>query len=138
MRLLIILMIFGILLFGCTQGGTPPAPQTPTTQNPTVPAPSNPTNSAPSNTNPNAGGQTITIRIAGFAFTPAQITVKQGDTVVWVNDDSAPHTIKATGFESSTLSKGQSYQHRFTEAPGDYAYICGLHPSMKGKVIVTR
>lgn len=128
MKQILVLLVLGILLFGCTQNGTPPTTQTPTTTVPSTPTTSGQTTPA---------GQTLTIRISNFAFNPAQLTVKEGDTVIWVNDDSAPHTIKGSGFESGTLSKGQSYERKFIETAGEYAYICGIHPSMKGTIIVT-
>ena len=74
----------------------------------------------------------------GFAFNPAELTVKKGTTVTWTNMDSAPHTVTSdSGSElsSATLSNGQSYSHTFTEA-GTFAYHCGVHPTMKAKVVV--
>ena|SRR3989344_5789641 len=81
--------------------------------------------------------ETREITIASFAFSPASVTVKAGTTVKWTNNDP-PHSIvssdgKFTG--SSVLSNGGSYQFKF-DKPGTYNYICGLHPSMSGQIIV--
>jgi plastocyanin len=38
-------------------------------------------------------------------------------------------------FKSPVLANGENFTHTFTEA-GEYPYICGLNPSMTGKVIV--
>ncbi|MEN6349405.1 MAG: cupredoxin family copper-binding protein [Syntrophomonas sp.] len=82
---------------------------------------------------PAAGANTVVIE--NFAFTPAAITVKKGDTVTWVNRDSAPHTATGAAFDSKGLARGQSFSFTFNEA-GTFDYICTYHPSMKGQVIV--
>jgi plastocyanin len=75
--------------------------------------------------------------IAGFAFKPATIQVKVGTTVRWTNRDEAPHTVTASsgGFTSKQLGKGGVYSRRFASA-GTFAYLCALHPNMKGRVVV--
>lgn len=75
------------------------------------------------------------IIIQNFAFTPATLSVKKGATVTWTNKDSAPHQIKSTAFNSSIMSNGQSFSFTFNEA-GTFAYICSIHPSMAGKIVV--
>jgi len=75
------------------------------------------------------------VAIKDFAFLPPALTVKTGATVVWTNGDSAWHTVKSSLFESPRLAKGQSFQYIFNQA-GTYNYICGLHPSMSGQIIV--
>ena len=73
----------------------------------------------------------------GFAYRPATLTVRRGTTVRWANEDAATHTVTAAGgaFTSPALRKGGSYSRRFTRA-GRFAYICALHPQMKGVVVV--
>jgi amicyanin len=85
---------------------------------------------------PGGSGHTVTIK--NFSFTPASLTVKVGTKVTFINQDSTPHTATSQGgstIHSATLSKGQSYTVTFTK-PGTYNYICSIHPSMKGTVIV--
>lgn len=77
-----------------------------------------------------------TIEIKDFAFSPDTITVAKGTTVTWTNKDSTSHTVKGTAFTSETLGQGQSYSYTFNEA-GTFEYQCGIHPSMRAKVIVT-
>jgi plastocyanin len=76
--------------------------------------------------------------IAGFAFKPGTLTVRVGATVSWTNRDDAPHTVTATSgsFGSRQLGKGGVYARRFDRA-GTFAYLCALHPQMKGRVVVT-
>ncbi len=80
--------------------------------------------------------QTNTIAIKNFAFSPATLVVKPGTTVSWVNEDPAPHTATSEGnFDSGTLGKGQTFSRTFNEA-GAFDYICTIHPSMKGRILV--
>ena len=84
---------------------------------------------------PKAGGQAV--QIAGFRFAPQTLRVPVGASVRWTNADAAPHTASAMSgqFSSPQLGKGQSYTRRFPGA-GRYAYVCALHPAMRGTVVV--
>ena len=75
---------------------------------------------------------THTITIKDFAFNPADLTVKAGDTVTFINEDGAPHT---GGFDTGNLSTGQSAAFKFSTA-GTFSYFCAVHPSMKGSITV--
>ena len=77
------------------------------------------------------------VTIQNFAFNPGTVNVNTGDTVTWTNRDSSPHTATGNGgsFNTGTLKKGQSASHTFAK-PGRFAYICAIHPNMKGTVVV--
>ena len=75
------------------------------------------------------------VTISGFAFKPATLRTTVGKTVTWRNADAAPHTATATAFSSPQLEKGGSFRRRFSRA-GTYAYVCALHPGMRGKIVV--
>jgi len=75
------------------------------------------------------------VLIKGFAFNPAVLNVKVGDTVTWTNNDSVAHTISGNDFKSNNLASGQSYSFTFTSA-GTFDYICSIHPYMKGAIVV--
>ena len=81
----------------------------------------------------------VTVDIAKFAFTPKEITVAPGTTVVWVNHDETPHTVAASdhGFVSKALDTDDRYEHTFADA-GDVAYFCTVHPFMTGVVHVRK
>lgn len=85
---------------------------------------------------PAASAATRTIVIEGMQFAPVTITVKQGDTVVWVNRDFVPHTATAgEAFDSGPIAAGASW--RFVpRTAGRYAYVCTLHPTMKATLVV--
>jgi plastocyanin len=89
-----------------------------------------------------AGAQkqaTRTVVIQNFSFNPAQITVKRGTKVTWINKDSTKHTATANNgaFDSGVLRPGQSYSHTF-KTTGKKGYHCEIHPSMMGSVTVKR
>lgn len=79
------------------------------------------------------GGNVVSIQ--NSTFSPSTLTIAKGTTVTWTNNDSASHQVKSDTFESIVLSKGQSYFYTFNDV-GTFEYICSIHPSMKGKVIV--
>ena len=65
-------------------------------------------------------------------------SIPQGASVVWINLDSAPHTVVSEAgaeIQSDRLSQGNTYAHTFN-LPGIYDYYCSIHPSMKGKIQV--
>ncbi len=81
-------------------------------------------------------GNAVTIK--DFAFSPATITVSVGTIVTWTNEDPATHKVisdSGSEMDSPDIPTGQTYSHTFNAA-GTYAYHCGIHPSMKGTVIV--
>jgi plastocyanin len=75
--------------------------------------------------------------ISDFKFTPGTLTIHVGDTVTWTNDGPTDHTATANdgSFNTGTLKKGQSASHTFSKA-GTFAYICAIHPFMKGTIVV--
>ncbi|CAL76456.1 Putative copper binding protein [Bradyrhizobium sp. ORS 278] len=80
--------------------------------------------------------ETIKVTIDNFTFTPAEVTVKVGDTVTWTNHDDIPHTVVSAGkYRSKTLDTDDSFSFTFAAA-GDYKYFCSLHPHMTGMVKV--
>jgi plastocyanin len=85
--------------------------------------------------------QQATVTIQSFQFQPAEVTIKTGGTVTFVNKDSAPHTATPIGdtkfSDIGRLTKNQSKTVTFNRL-GTYNYFCVIHPSMKGKVIVTQ
>ncbi|MDG6988354.1 MAG: cupredoxin domain-containing protein [Nitrososphaerota archaeon] len=87
-----------------------------------------------------SSGQTTT-----YGYAPDKIVVVIGvnNTVYWVNNDAAPHTVTSVSTppifnsgEGGPLSnQGGTYQYTFT-TPGTYFYYCSYHPWMQGEVVV--
>jgi plastocyanin len=121
------------------------------TATPAAPASSAPPSSSPAAETPTPAEATPTpeaspsgsvqdaVTISGFAFSPASITVPVGTKVTWTNQDTATHNIisdDGSTFSSPGVPNGGTFSFTFTAA-GTFAYHCGIHPSMKGTVIVT-
>lgn len=83
----------------------------------------------------------VTVVIREFKFEPATVSVHEGDTVEWKNNDIVPHTATADegaqkpAFDSGNIHKGATWRF-VARKKGTYNYICKLHPNMKGKLIV--
>ena len=79
----------------------------------------------------------VEVKIDNFTFNPQTVTVKAGDTVVWINHDDIPHTATSkTGlFKSKALDTDDKFSFTFT-TPGTYEYFCALHPHMTGSIVV--
>ena len=77
------------------------------------------------------------VSIENFTFNPPELTIKAGTTVTWTNADDIPHSVVEDGtkFRSKALDTGETFSMTFAD-PGDVDYFCGLHPHMKGKIIV--
>ena len=88
------------------------------------------------------------------AYEPASLTVKKGDAIEVVNEDSVPHTVTSgTGLEDPnagqmfdtsiipnqdpTELRQQDYELvTATLEPGEYDFHCTVHPFMTGKLKV--
>lgn len=122
----------------------PPASAAPNTSTPA----SDPATTAPASAAP-ASGTTHQVSIpvgatgkgaAAYGVNP--LVVKVGDTVVWTNNDNAPHDVTSTGngaklLTSGTLNNGKTYSMTFPTA-GNFPYYCQIHGlnSMSGAVQV--
>jgi plastocyanin len=92
------------------------------------------------NTFPKAGhtakGVKSDVNIASFAFMPAKVGATAGKPLTFINTDDTPHQISvANGPRTAVFLRGQSASLTLDKA-GEYNYICGLHPSMKGTIEV--
>ena len=103
----------------------------PTATSPTATATAKPTATTP---------PAAAIAIQNLAFSPAAITVSQGATVTWTNDDSVPHTSTSDTsglWDSGAIAgNGGAFSFTFNLAPGVYNYHCAIHSFMKGSVTV--
>jgi plastocyanin len=84
-----------------------------------------------------AKAATHTVTIEGMRFDPDVLTIKAGDSVVWVNKDLFPHTAtsKAGGFDSQQIAASDTWRHSF-DKKGEFSYVCTLHPPMKATIKV--
>lgn len=76
---------------------------------------------------------TVHVTIENLAFVPAEIEVKAGETIEWVNKDAFAHTATVKGGWEVTIPPGQSATHLAT-ADDNVDYFCRFHPNMKGQI----
>ena len=79
--------------------------------------------------------RTHTVEIRGMEFHPAELTVAPGDTVIWINRDIVPHTATAKAWGTDVLTQGQSGRI-VPKGSGRVDYVCNLHPTMHGKLLI--
>jgi plastocyanin len=84
-----------------------------------------------------ASAEEASVKINNFVFSPEVLTVKAGTTVVFYNEDDILHSVVAESreFRSKALDTEEKFTFTFTK-PGTIDYFCGLHPHMKGKIVV--
>ena len=82
--------------------------------------------------------------VSGTSFyIPLNLEVPSGTNVIWVNDDSVPHTVQSQNdkgeviglFNSAPLQTGETFEYTFDEA-GVYNYYCSFHPWRVGIITV--
>jgi plastocyanin len=86
------------------------------------------------------GSTQAIVAIRDFAFVPAEIRVRPGTKVTWVNCEREaidPHSATSDGglWDSGLLDPGGTYSRTFDEA-GQFPYHCIPHPFMQATVIV--
>jgi plastocyanin len=92
---------------------------------------------------PQPGGRdqdhATSITMDGTTFSPNELSVGVGETVVWVNKDPFPHNITSAlgGFRSGDLEPGQAWRWQAARS-GAFPYVCTLHPGMKGTLVVNK
>jgi plastocyanin len=82
---------------------------------------------------------TEVIHQQGRAFSAESVTIKKGEALTFLNDDTVPHNImsasKGNEFNLGSQAPGTSTDVTFKEA-GDVQVICAIHPRMKMTVKV--
>lgn len=76
-------------------------------------------------------------------FSPNQLTISSNTSLTWNNQTSEAHSILADNCRSRTVCSFDSgvilpaQQFVLSQlAPGHYPYHCGLHPFMRGLIII--
>jgi plastocyanin len=80
---------------------------------------------------------TTELVIVDFGFEPDTLEVSAGATVEVVNEDAATHTVSAEDGSFDIRLAGGGDRASFTvDAPGTYPFVCTIHPSMTGSIVV--
>lgn len=76
------------------------------------------------------------VAISGFSFSPRTVTVNVGDSVTWTNSDAQTHTATSgSAWNTGDIGNGESKSITMDRA-GRFEYICAIHPTMTGTVVV--
>lgn len=79
----------------------------------------------------------VNVEIAGYDFSPRDLTVQGGTAVTWTNRDSVPHdATDADGSWGTGLLREDQRATITFDSPGVFEYYCTVHPNMKGTVTV--
>ena len=89
------------------------------------------------------------VTAANLTYAPAELTIRAGDTLTFVNPDRAPHDVvsEASGGDGKPLFRSAViYVVAGTAsapvngvdqlAPGSYGYFCSIHNQMRGRLTV--
>ncbi|QBG36726.1 cupredoxin domain-containing protein [Litorilituus sediminis] len=83
----------------------------------------------------------VVVEIYKKEFIPAEITIEQGDTVIWKNIEKRQyHNVwfkQLDKEEPEYFFPDETYQRSFNDL-GEFPYECGPHPKMTGKVTVVK
>jgi plastocyanin len=73
---------------------------------------------------PLVDAEVVYVRIDDNGFSPSELTIRAGTTVVWVNQGQQPHSATAgsAAFDSGRLEPGWRFAHTF-ERPGYVRYF---------------
>lgn len=79
-----------------------------------------------------------TILITGMSFEPRNITVREGDTLLWINKDLVAHCVTESGSKAWTSSNIPTNGEWKMAVKQSADYYCALHPSMKGSIRIMK
>jgi plastocyanin len=163
MKNLMKLPVLGLLALAAACGGgddqAAPADAPAATGAPTVEIPAQPAADAQgAAVTPDEGREVVEVRMvttqggASGVFEPAQVTVRRGDVVRWIQADAgAAHNVSfrmaqgnPPGFQAPADSpyytqEGQTFELKIDWEPGTYNYVCVPHMAtgMVGSITVT-
>ncbi len=87
------------------------------------------------------GGASSRANAPGYSPDSITLVIGVNNTVSWMNDDNAAHTVSSTSapagdsFDSGNMNHGATYTHTFS-VPGTYRYDCKCHSWMTGQIVV--
>jgi plastocyanin len=130
-----------LVVGACSAQGQP-------SQNPAAVSPA-PTSSAAPSAAASPAGATVEVQVAtdtgaDLQFAPSEVTVRSAADVrlTFENRSTVPHNLTIQEpinvATSMVVAPGTSETVQFTApGPGEYAFVCTLHPGMGGRLIVT-
>ncbi|MGA2997678.1 cupredoxin domain-containing protein [Bradyrhizobium sp.] len=81
-----------------------------------------------------------TIHQAGRVFSSELTSVRKGEPIAFLNDDTVPHNVVSVSsgneFDLGSQRPGTSTEVTFTKT-GEVLIFCAIHPRMKMTIVVT-
>jgi plastocyanin len=73
-----------------------------------------------------------------WGYAPVKASIPAGTWVTWSNAGQESHTVTAADgtFDSGNLDPSDGFSWYFDQ-PGNYPYVCSVHPWMTGTIVVT-
>jgi plastocyanin len=88
-----------------------------------------------------AGAADLTVTMVGMAYEPMQLSARLGDTVIFVNNDTAQHQpfVPTVGYgvNLGDVKPGQKRAMQLLKA-GRFEVECAYHPNMLIRITVAR
>jgi plastocyanin len=78
---------------------------------------------------------TVQIIITNHEYSPAELEVRAGDTVEWINQDILAHTATVRG-DWDVMIAAKAKASLILKKAGTVEYYCRFHPNMKGRIHV--
>jgi plastocyanin len=118
------ILVGGLLMVACSGGSSTP--------------------SEPAGGGANPTAKSVMVTISDFQFSPKNVQINPGDTVVWTQSSNDPaHTVTATdgSFDSGAIftTVGKTFSHTFPTGGVTVNYFCKAHYTccgMAGSVMV--
>jgi len=83
-----------------------------------------------------AHAATVQITMENLEISPAEVSVKVGDTVEWINKDVFAHTATARGGDFDVNLPAKKPGTTVVRKAGTVEYYCRFHPNMKATLKV--
>jgi plastocyanin len=83
-----------------------------------------------------AHAATIQIVMENLVISPAEVSVKAGDTIEWINKDVFAHTATARNGDFDVMMPPKKTLTSVVKKAGTIEYYCRFHPNMKAVLIV--
>ncbi|WP_369725811.1 cupredoxin domain-containing protein [Bradyrhizobium sp. LLZ17] len=83
-----------------------------------------------------AHAATIQITMENLEISPAEVSVKVGDTIEWINKDVFAHTATARNGDFDVNLPAKKSATTVVKKVGTVEYYCRFHPNMKATLKV--
>ncbi len=83
-----------------------------------------------------AKGREHVVRMDNMRYGPIPAGLKVGDSILWVNSDTVPHTVTARNRSFDVRIAPRKSARMTLKRAGRTPFYCILHPGMRGTLVV--